>query len=257
MTKADYRKIASFYDKGRSLSEQNTVMWLNLIAERSRVSRGAKVLDLGCGTGRFSLPMAKVLGFDVTGADSSTEMLAKAKEKDIDSEVSWILADATALTFPDDVFDVVFMSHLLHHVDSPLTVLIECHKVLVSSGVLLIRYGAIDQIRNDVEHVFFPQVIEIDEARTPTREYVEKCLLDAGFVDISSEEVVQQTYQTSSAHLDAARAKSTSVLSMISKESFHTGISRLAAHVAKNPQDKWVLFDRMTLTLGHKREKKV
>ena len=204
MIKADYSKIASFYDKGRSLSVQNATMWLDLIAKRSKASKGARVLDLGCGTGRFSLPMATHLGFSVTGADSSAEMLATAKEKDSYSEATWILADASDLPFPSSSFNVVFMSHLLHHVDSPLAVLKECHRVLVPSGVVLIRHGAMDQIRNDVEHTFFPQVTEIDEPRTPTRELTERWLLDAGFVDISSEEVVQRTYQTGAAHLDAA-----------------------------------------------------
>ncbi|MCD4701307.1 MAG: hypothetical protein K8S24_05550, partial [Candidatus Aegiribacteria sp.] len=62
------------------------------------------------------------------------------------------------------------------------------------------------------------------------------------------------TYQTGMAHLDAARARSTSVLSMISEESFHDGIYRLAEHVDKNPDDEWVLFDKMTLTAGYKRK---
>ena len=56
MTKADYSKIASFYDKGRSLSKQDTAMWLNLIAKLSGASKGARALDLGCGTGRCSPP---------------------------------------------------------------------------------------------------------------------------------------------------------------------------------------------------------
>lgn len=252
MIKADYSKIASFYDQGRSLSEQNTTLWLDLIAELSAAPKGARILDLGCGTGRFSLPMAGRLGLDVTGADSSSEMLAKAKQKDPNAEVRWTLADANALTFPADSFDVVFMSHLLHHVDSPPAVLSECHKVLAPSGVILIRYGAMDQIRHDVEHTFFPQAIEIDEPRAPSQELTERWLLEAGFVDLSSRQVVQQTYQSGAAHLDAARAKSTSLLSMISEESFEAGIQRLAAHVAGNPMDEWSLFDRMTLTAGRR-----
>ena len=130
MIKANYSKIASFYDKGRSLSEQNTVMWLNLISKVSEASKGDKVLDLGCGTGRFSLPMAIRLEFEVTGADSSIEMLAKAKQKDSASAVNWVFTDAGALNFQASSFDVVFMSHLLHHVDSPLSVLKECNRVL-------------------------------------------------------------------------------------------------------------------------------
>ena len=46
-------------------------------------------------------------------------------------------------------------------------------------------------------------------------------------------------------------------LSMISEESFQAGIHRLAEHVGGNPDDEWLLFDKMTLTVGHKRETKV
>ena len=121
MIKADYSKIASFYDKGRPLSEKNSVMWLNLVLKLSGASKGARVLDLGCGTGRFSLPMANLLEFDVTGVDSSAEMLAKVKQKDSSSAVKWILANASALPFPVGSFEVVFMPHLLHNVTRSLS----------------------------------------------------------------------------------------------------------------------------------------
>lgn len=82
---------------------------------------------------------------------------------------------------------------------------------------------------------------------------LEKWLTDAGFLDVSSQEIVQQTYPTGQAHLEAARLRSTSVLSMIPEESFQTGIRRLADHIAKHPKDEWLLFDRMTITVGRKR----
>jgi 2-polyprenyl-3-methyl-5-hydroxy-6-metoxy-1,4-benzoquinol methylase len=147
---------------------------------------------------------------------------------------------------------VVFMSHLLHHVDNPQKVLNQCYELLIPSGVILIRHGTIEQIRDDVEHTFFPQVPEIDEGRTPTGISVEKWLAKAGFREIYSEEVVQQTYETGKTHLEAARARSTSVLSMISEESYRVGIKRLAEYLEKNPKDEWLLFDKMTLTVGCK-----
>ena len=253
MIKADYSKIALHYDRGRTLSEKTIVIWLKLIAKLLEASKGARLLDLGCGTGRFSLSLASRLRLDVTGLDSSEDMLAKAKEKDSNSVVKWVLADASALPYPDSSFNIVFMSHLLHHVTSPLEVLKECGRILVPSGIVMIRYGAIDQIRNDVIHTFFPQVIEIDEQRTPTGQITEKWLAEAGFVNISSEEVVQQTYQAGLEHLDAIRAKCTSVLSIISDESFQTGLHNLEEYIVKNPDDEWLLFDKMTLTVGYKR----
>ena len=252
MIKADYSKIASFYDKGRSFSIQNRSLWLNLIIKEVGISKSSRVLDLGCGTGRFSLPMAELYNLDVTGVDSSLKMLEKARTKDSGSIVNWYNEDAHELSFPNNSFAAVLMSHLLHHVDNPQAALKESFRVINSTGVILIRYGSIGQIKNDVEHTFFPQVTEIDESRTPSQELVEKWLVDAGFTCISSREVIQQTHKTGNAHLKAAQSKNTSVLSMISEESFRTGISRLKEYVKKNSKDNWLLFDRMTLTVGYK-----
>ncbi len=252
MRKADYSSIASFYDTGRSISEQNMDLWLGLVARFSRMSEGARVLDLGCGTGRFSIPMVTRLRFHVTGADFSREMLDKAREKDTNGLVKWDCMDAQQLTYPDDSFDIVFMSHLLHHVDSPQRVLGECHRVLTATGVVLIRYGAIEQIRDDVVHTFFPEVLLIDEARTPSVKIVEQWLVEAGFRDIASQEIVQKTFNTSAEHLNMAKVRGTSVLTMISPEAFEKGIRDLTRYIEDNADDPWLLHDRGTLTAGYR-----
>ena len=252
MRKADYARIASFFDKARTLSAQNIDLWLGLVLKYSKAKEGAKALDLGCGTGRFALPMASRLRFCVTGTDYSQEMLLKAREKDTEKLVIWDYRDAESLTYPDCSFDIVFMSHLLHHVNSPAQVIRECKRILNACGAMLIRYGAIEQIRDDVEHTFFPEALGIDEARTPTVPAVEEWLSEAGFKDITSEEVVQQTYETGTEHLNAAKTRSTSVLNMISQETFDKGIHDLAKHVKNHPLDPWLLFDRLTLTVGYK-----
>lgn len=86
------------------------------------------------------MPMTRRLGLVVTGADASGEMLEKARQKDINLEVSWVQTNASDLNFENGVFDCVFMSHLLHHVDSPQKVISECFRVLESNGVIVIRY---------------------------------------------------------------------------------------------------------------------
>lgn len=250
--KADYRKIAASYDRGRPLSEQNLDLWLGLVAAFAKVPQGARALDLGCGTGRFAIPMATRLHLRVTGADSSEDMLAKAREKDVGRDVTWDRQNAEALTYPDESFDLCFLSHLLHHVGSPGRIIAECHRVLRSPGSLILRYGAIEQICDDVEHTFFPETLPIDEERTPTTRRVEDWLEEAGFCDITSKEIMQQTYETAAAHLAAAKARSTSVLHMIPPGAFQEGIRRLAAYLDSNPSDPWLLFDKLTLTVCYK-----
>lgn len=55
---------------------------------------GGPILELACGTGRISIPMAGE-GFDVTGLDISGPMLDRAREKAADAGVSvdWVEAD--------------------------------------------------------------------------------------------------------------------------------------------------------------------
>lgn len=252
MKKADYEKIAEFYDKGRSLSEQNIDLWLGLFSKYSRAGESSRVLDLGCGTGRFTVPMAYKLNYVLTGADSSEEMLAEARRKDIKRVIRWDCMDAQDLAYEDASFDVVFMSHLLHHVDSPQKVISECRRVLADPGVILVRYGPIEYIRNDVEHTFFSETLDIDEPRTPSVRTVKNWLRDAGFSDITTEEIVQKTYESAASHLQAITVKATSVMTMISQQAYKEGLRRLSEYIKDNPDDPWLLHDSIALTAGYK-----
>jgi ubiquinone/menaquinone biosynthesis C-methylase UbiE len=252
MKKADYSKIASSYDRGRTLSEQNMELWLSVIARLSGAREGVKLLDIGCGTGRFAIPMATRLGCRVTGADSSAEMLDKARGKDSDKAVIWDIQNAQDLSYPDESFDIVFMSHLLHHCEKPISVIRECRRVLTEGGALVIRYAGIEQIRDDVEHTFFPETLHIDKARIFSVKQMEKCLRENGFYDLVTEEIVQQTYATAEAHLQAILVKSTSVLTMIPEGAHRRGVNKLREYIGEHATDPRLLYDRMTITVGHK-----
>lgn len=76
------------YDRRVKFSE-DIPFWLNQ-AKRY----GAPILELGCGTGRVAIPLAKA-GFSVTGIDLSDSMLSQAqkKAKSENVEVEWIIGD--------------------------------------------------------------------------------------------------------------------------------------------------------------------
>ena len=251
--KADYSKIASSYDKGRTLSEQIINIWLDAVSRFARAPEGARLLDLGCGTGRFSIPLAAKLRFSVTGADFSKEMLDKAREKDTAKLVKWDQQDAQNLTYPDNSFDIVFMSHLLHHCDDPDRVVRECRRVLADHGVILVRHGSIEQIRGDVEHTFFPEALAVDEARIFSFPRMESCLKEAGFSNIVSKEITQQTYRSGTEHLERVLLKNTSTLTLIPQDAFERGVRKLEEYITGHPEDPWLLYERMTLTAGYKR----
>jgi len=80
---------------------KNTVPEVDFLLEELRLPPGGSVLDVGCGTGRHAIELAK-RGYAVTGLDLSSEMLARAVDaaKAANVRVEWIHADATQFTFP-------------------------------------------------------------------------------------------------------------------------------------------------------------
>jgi ubiquinone/menaquinone biosynthesis C-methylase UbiE len=247
---ADYHSIADTYDIARVLPEKNLEYWVELICQKIGSSEDVDFLDLGCGTGRFSIPISTRLGYRVTGADNSQRMLNKAKRKSGGEEIRWDIQDAQDLSYGNQSYDAVFMSHLLHHTPNPVAVIKECNRVLKSGGILLIRYGAWEHIENDPEHRFFPDVYRIDQARTPTIREVEEWLKNTGFIDVSSQTINQQTNTTGSDRLERVRLKSTSVLTLIDQDSFDQGYKKMCEYVENHPNHDWILIDKITMTTG-------
>jgi len=77
---------------------------------------GQKILDIGCGTGRQSIRLAK-LGFNITGIDIASEAIHEAERKAEEEsiEVRFIVGDAEATMFERDAFDICFCGGVLHH----------------------------------------------------------------------------------------------------------------------------------------------
>ncbi|WCN36258.1 class I SAM-dependent methyltransferase [Aneurinibacillus uraniidurans] len=110
-----------------------------MIMEVSEPKSGEKVLDIGCGTGIYSLLLASK-GVNVTGIDISTAMLKKAKEKAEKSRqaISFLEGDIHHLPFADHTFDLVISNLVLEFVDSPEDVLAEAMRVVKPGGRLTV-----------------------------------------------------------------------------------------------------------------------
>ncbi|MCK5198003.1 MAG: class I SAM-dependent methyltransferase [Spirochaetales bacterium] len=69
------------------------------------------VLDIGCGTGRTSIPLYK-LGYDITGLDITPVMIKNAKKiaESKNLKIKYEIGDATKLSYEDDTFDNVLFS---------------------------------------------------------------------------------------------------------------------------------------------------
>lgn len=109
-------KAVATYDAAADHFDDEPLSFWDLIGRRTvgrlGLRAGAKVLDVGCGTGASALPAAQAVGRDgfVLGVDISARLLDRARTKAMTrglTNVEFQLADMTALGYPDSHFDAV------------------------------------------------------------------------------------------------------------------------------------------------------
>lgn len=103
------------------------------------IKSGEAILDVGCGTGNYTIELARK-GVDVIGIDSSEEMLNFAIQK-VKGELlkaEFQVANALNLPYPDQSFDLILSNGLLCFLREPEKALTEMYRVLKPGGRLII-----------------------------------------------------------------------------------------------------------------------
>jgi SAM-dependent methyltransferase len=96
---------------------------------------GKKLLDLGCGAGENSVYFAK-RGAYCIASDYSPGMVEVALKLAAKNgvQVEGATVNAMSLDFPDNTFDIVYASNLLHHLPDPMACISEMQRVLKPGG---------------------------------------------------------------------------------------------------------------------------
>jgi 2-polyprenyl-3-methyl-5-hydroxy-6-metoxy-1,4-benzoquinol methylase len=94
---------------------------------------GARLLDFGCGDGRFLL-FAREMGWNVVGVDFDEKAVRAARKLDLDVR----LGGFEALS-PTDRFDAITMSHVIEHMHEPRKTLLKCFQLLNAGGILALE----------------------------------------------------------------------------------------------------------------------
>jgi SAM-dependent methyltransferase len=144
---------------------QNTVREMDFLLEELTLQPGSSILDVGCGTGRHSIELAK-RGYVVTGLDLSAEMLAQAQQgaKGAGVKVNWIRSDAARFSL-NRKYDAVIclcegslglLGQTDDPIDQPLAILCnisrslkpQAHALLtVLNGAAMVRKYTNDDVR--------------------------------------------------------------------------------------------------------------
>jgi ubiquinone/menaquinone biosynthesis C-methylase UbiE len=108
------------------------------------IQPGEQVLDVGCGTGTLAMEAARRVGRAgrVAGVDPGTQQIARARAKAArrNAPIEFQMGVIEQLPFPDQTFDVVFSTLMMHHLPTPLKRqgLAEIARVLKPGGRLVI-----------------------------------------------------------------------------------------------------------------------
>lgn len=136
-----FLKIISYLHPGWRDSQLNQILYVPFV-------ENGLLLDVGCGNGN-AMERFKERNWKVKGTDFDPKAISEAKEKGLDV----YLGDLKEIAFPDNSFDLVFLSHVIEHVPFPIDTLTECYRILKPEGHLVaITPNANSKSHKDFKH---------------------------------------------------------------------------------------------------------
>jgi ubiquinone/menaquinone biosynthesis C-methylase UbiE len=126
-----HSKMAASYNEREPHFRPENRAKVRRVLESLRREFGGRLLDVGCGTG-FIIDLAEDLFDDICGIDITPAMLARVRAGR--ANIRTVEADASALPFEDERFDVVSGYSFFHHLEHLAPAVQEVHRVLRPGG---------------------------------------------------------------------------------------------------------------------------
>jgi ubiquinone/menaquinone biosynthesis C-methylase UbiE len=229
----DYNQaeVGRRYDLARSYRPEVLANWLSVIA--AHVPAAQDILDLGCGTGRFTQALADLYGARVTGIDPSPAMLAQAVEKPASPDVHFVRAAAEAIPAPDASFDLVFSSMAFHHFADRDAAALECRRVLKPGGFVVIRNATRERTRHSPYARFFRGWLAIVDAKLPAQADIADAFTRAGLGLRAHVPVWHAMTPRWEDLADKAALRADSLLAAVEEHAFEEGLRAMRAYAAR------------------------
>jgi ubiquinone/menaquinone biosynthesis C-methylase UbiE len=226
----DATNIASNYDRGRDHGPEFLDLWMNVVSAHVKDQNIKTILDLGCGTGRFTEGLQARFDAEVIGVDPSKKMLARARGKQRNDRIRYELGRAESIPLPDSSVDLIFISMIFHHLEDSALAARECRRVLRDEGTVFLRTGTRERIASYPYVDFFPASQRILEEVLPTDAFSREVFETAGFQTVSVELVIQEVAPSYTAYAEKLAAGADSILASLSPSDFEAGMTALRAH---------------------------
>lgn len=230
MRRADYSKLARAYDSSRLPMYTQGNVWLDALLRRGEFSKDDLVLEVGCGTGRWTLALADKCR--VVGMEPCWEMLIEATTKPGADGATWVRGSAPEIPFRDQVFDRIVLILVLQHIEDLQRTFEETFRILKPGGRVVIRTCGHDYIRRYPLGEYFPGYREVELNSFPEVGGLMDLMRRIGFDPVDSETVVQRIVGDAGGYLERVRNRYISTLYRIGEENFRIGYERLSRELA-------------------------
>jgi len=222
----DFSEIAATYDRTRSSPRDVEEFWLPAITRHAAVTERSGLLDVGCGTGRLSVPLSQRCR--VVGLDASPEMLAVARSKG--GGAAFVRGDALRMPFNDRSFDAALAVLVLHLVPDFRRALAEISRV--AGRALLATIDMERRVPHAIDEAF-PSFHEIDSRRFPRIPAIVEACRGAGWPRVGTFEGHRRIESTTSEFIERVRGRYVSTLTLIPPAEFDRGLAWLESELPR------------------------
>ena len=230
----DSTPIPDLYVQARRLPAEAMDLWRQVVQDMLPPAPSIRrVLDLGCGTGRFTEMLGDSYRASVVGIDPSLRMLAQ-RVPSADSSAHFIAAHAESLPVGAGSMDLVFLSMVYHHL-RPGHAVAEIARVLSRHGHVFVRNPTREAVPDFEFMRFFPEALAFDLSRMPPRDGLVTTFATHG-LEAAAHRVVRHPFAASYAEYFAKiSARAISSLQAIPDEAFERGLAAFERHCRHAP----------------------
>lgn len=226
-----FARIAPRYDALRPLSAADRARLETMLRE-AHPGAGDLVVEVGCGTGRLTLPLAALTPARVVGVDAEARMLEVARSKDAAGRVEWMRGSAYRLPLPDGAAALVVMVMVVHLLRQRVRAFVETRRALQAGGRLSVWTFTPRHVAEFYLNAYFPSIAVIDRPRFPSIEVLAAELRRAGFDDLQVDVREEERRMSLAEVVDRVRGRYISTLSMLPPLEYRLGLQRLEEQLA-------------------------
>lgn len=183
-------------------------------------TENAKILDIGCGTGKYGELMQKN-GYIVLGIDKSESQISQAKQL-----IEAYQGDAINMPFENNSFDACTMIIMIQQLskEDRIKAFEEAYRVLKTNGVLIIKTCSHEDLEYRFTAKFFPKTLEIDKTRYPDIMELTNELSIFSKIEIESSSIIVE--KSKERYINQYKKRGTSNLSFLTDEEICEGIKK-------------------------------